>query len=79
MGFERKSVIALIQSQEDKGSPVKTIEDALELLIIGDNGYRHDFMFKTGVDRILPGQMNPSCAICGEEPSKHQSFLANQN
>lgn len=71
MGFERKAVIALIQSQEDKGSPVKTIEEALELLIIGENGYRHDFMFKKGLDRLLAGQMNPTCAICGEEPNQH--------
>ena len=61
MGFGRVSVIALLQNQEDKNKPVKSIEGALELLIKGDNGYRHEFVVQNilGANMInLRGQTN---------------------
>jgi hypothetical protein len=76
MGFERAAAIALITSQEHKGRPIKSLEEAFELLEKGEYGYKHDFKFKSGVERILPGQMNPICAICGGEPKEHQDFMA---
>jgi hypothetical protein len=42
-GFGRKAVIALLESQDRIGRPIKSVENALELILPGPNGYKHDF------------------------------------
>ena len=68
-GFKREAVIALLESQEKKGQPVKSVENALELILPGDNGYRHDYMKSKA---LLNNETE--CIICGGQPLEHQSY-----
>ena len=43
MGFEREMVATLIEVQERKGEPIVDVDQALNLLFKGPNGYTHDF------------------------------------
>ena len=43
MGFERESVIALLEQQERKGNPIIDVDQALNLMVKQHMGWMHDF------------------------------------
>jgi hypothetical protein len=59
-------VIALLESQDRIGRPIKSVENALELILPGPNGYRHDFKGNL-INRT-------ECQICNGLPHEHQSY-----
>ena len=43
MGLDRQMVATLFEFQESKGHPIEDVDQALNLLIKGPDGYTHDF------------------------------------